>query len=70
MKELQDDNSSQNNDFEKQDIDILMQALKVGCATGIVQKDQLSTSLCCLSGMKLWSTVLKTNVFHGIELCL
>ena len=64
------DNNSKENDYEKQDIGVLMEVLKVGCATGIVEKDQLSTSLCSLSGMALWSIVLKTNVFHGIELCL
>ena len=63
-KQLRDDNNS------KENIDILMQVLKVGCATGIVEKDQLPTSLCCLSGMKLWGTALKTNIFHGIQLCL
>ena len=61
---MRDDNNS------KENIDILMTVLKVGCATGIVEKDELPTSLCSLSGMKLWSTVLKTNIFHGIELCL
>ena len=55
-------------DYEKEDIDMLMKVLKVGCATGIVEKNQLPTSICSLNGMKLWNAVLKTNVFHGIEL--
>ena len=55
-------------DYEKEDIDMLMKVLKLGCGTRIVEKNQLPTSICSLNGMMLWNAVLKTNDFHGIEL--
>ena len=69
-KAKQGDNNNKEDDYEKSYMSILEKVLKVGCATGIVEKKQLPPAICSFKGMKLWCTVLKKNNYNGIQLCL